>query len=69
MKMNHQLARPNQVTTALLAILIGTTNRTTRLDPKRRMYVRVLRACEALMTWKVRFLRTRFKAGGITTVL
>ena len=37
MKTNHQLTRPNQVITALLAILPGTTNRTTRLDLNEHM--------------------------------
>ena len=41
MKTNRQLTRPNQVITALLAILPGTTNRTTKLDLKRRTCVRV----------------------------
>ena len=68
MKTNHQLTRPNQVITALLAILPGTTNRTTKLDLNEHMR----ESCtpyEALMTWKARFLSRRFKAGGITTVI
>ncbi len=69
MKMNHQLIRPNQVITSLLAILPGTTNRTTRLDPRRRTFVRVLRACQALITWKTQFLSRRFQVAGIATVL
>jgi hypothetical protein len=44
MKTNHQLTRPNQVITALLAILPGTTNRTTKLDLKRRTHARILHA-------------------------
>jgi hypothetical protein len=37
LKMNHKLTRPNQIITALLAILLGTTNRTTRLDLNEHM--------------------------------
>ncbi len=68
MKMNHQLTRPNQVIRALLAILLGTTNRTTSLDLNEHMR-ETCTPFEALMTWNARFLRTRFQAGGITTVL
>jgi len=35
--MNHKLTRPDQVITALPAILLGTTNRTTRLDLNEHM--------------------------------
>ena len=66
--MNHQLTRPNQVITALLAILLGTTNRTTRLDLNEHMR-ETCTPYGALMTWKARFLSIPFKVAGIATVL